>query len=156
MEVLVQEGTWPASARNNNGTSLQRMSRNTPPAHPVIIPDTITIGSDASTCQATSQPAMVKTTRPMASSTRNPSIQPVHDAGNQDGREGSDRRQPEIRRILHPQQGIMPEQDIADGAAAKRGDAAQQADPDPVHAAAPGGERRRHRLRRERHQRQRI
>jgi hypothetical protein len=46
------------------------MSRNTPPAHPVIMPDTITIGSDAPTCQATSQPAMVKTTSPIASSTR--------------------------------------------------------------------------------------
>ena len=50
------------------------MSRSTPPAQPVIMPETITIGSEASICQATSQPAMVKTTRPIASSTRNATL----------------------------------------------------------------------------------
>jgi hypothetical protein len=47
------------------------MSRNTPPAQPVTIPDTITIVSGSFICQATSQPAIVNTTSPMASSTRN-------------------------------------------------------------------------------------
>ena len=47
------------------------MSRNTPPAQPVIIPATITIGSDRLSCEATSQPAIVNTTSPIASSTRN-------------------------------------------------------------------------------------
>jgi hypothetical protein len=83
-------------------------------------------------------------------------IQPVPDAGDQDGHEGGDRCQPEIGRVLHPHQGIMPEQDVADGAAAERGNAAEHADPDPVHAAAPGGERRRHRLRRERNEREKM
>jgi hypothetical protein len=49
------------------------MSRSTPPAHPVIIPATTTMMSDdeGSICRATSQPAMEKTTRPIASSIRN-------------------------------------------------------------------------------------
>src|SRR6266498_321289 len=34
------------------------MSRSTPPAQPVIMPATITIGSEAFICQATSQPSM--------------------------------------------------------------------------------------------------
>ena len=40
----------------------------------------------------------------------------------------------------------MPEQDVAHRATAERRHAAEQADADPVHAAAPGGERRRHGL----------
>lgn len=40
----------------------------------------------------------------------------------------------------------MPEQHIAQRAAAERGDAAEHRDTEPVHLAPPGRQRRRHRL----------
>ncbi|CFW46226.1 Uncharacterised protein [Bordetella pertussis] len=51
--------------------SLHSTSRNTPPAHPVIMPLTSTMVSGISICWATWQPMMVNATRPMASSSRN-------------------------------------------------------------------------------------
>src|SRR5262245_27603649 len=50
----------------------------------------------------------------------------------------------------------MPEQDVADGAAAERGNAAEHAHARPIHAAASGCECGGHRLCRERHKRQPV
>ena len=127
------------------------MSRSTPPAQPVIMPATITIGSEASICQATSQPAMVNTTSPIASSTRNATLSRCTSRAIRMVTKRRNRRQREIGRVLHPDQRIVPEQDIADGAAAERGDAAEHADAGPIHAAPARRQRRRHRLRRQRH-----
>ena len=55
----------------------------------------------------------------------------MHRARDQDGGEGRTGRQREIGRVFHPRQRIMPEHDVADGAAAERGDAAEQADARP-------------------------
>ena len=48
--------------------------------------------------------------------------------------------------MLDPRQRIMAEQDVARRSAAERRHAAQQTDADPIHAAASGGQRRRHGL----------
>src|ERR1700742_4987669 len=83
-------------------------------------------------------------------------MQAMDNPRDQDGYEGSTRGQREIGRVLRPDQGIVPEQHVADGAAAERGDTAEQAHADPIHAAPSGCKRRRHGLRGERHQRQRV
>ena len=76
--------------------------------------------------------------------------EPVHRARNRDRQQCRNRRDRQQHRTVDPRQRIMAEQHVADGAAAKRGDASEHAHPRPIHAAPAGRERRRHRLRRER------
>ena len=83
-------------------------------------------------------------------------VQPIDQLGHQDRHQRSTRRQQKKGRVLHPQQRIMSEQDIADGAAAKRGDATEHAHADPIHAAPSRRQRRRHCLRRNRNERQDV
>src|SRR6478752_946458 len=111
------------------------MSRSTPPAQPVIMPATITIGSEAFICQATSQPAMVKTTKPIASSTRNAVLSRCTCRAIKIVAKAATAVSARLGRVLHPDQRIVSEQHVADGAAAERGDAAEHAYAGPVHAA---------------------
>jgi hypothetical protein len=55
-----------------------------------------------------------------------------------------------------PGERIVPEEEIAQGAAAERGDTAEEADAEPVHAPAAGRERGGHALRCDRDQRQQM
>jgi len=64
--------------------------------------------------------------------------------------------EPEQPGVRDPQQRMMPEQDVPYRAAAERGDAAEQCHAHPVHAAPAGGQRRRHGLRHEAHDRQHM
>ena len=80
----------------------------------------------------------------------------MHQARHHDGDERSTGGEREIVRVRHPQQRIVPEQDVAERTAAERRDTAEQADADPIHAAPAGGKRGRHRLRSNRQQQQHM
>ena len=73
--------------------------------------------------------------------------QPMHDAGHGDRHQRGARRDHEIFRMADPGQRVVTEEHVAHRPAAERGDGAEQADADPVHAAPARRERSRHRLR---------
>src|ERR1700722_19855644 len=72
--------------------------------------------------------------------------QPMHDARNRDGEQRRAGGHQKIERMRPPRERIVPEQDVAHRAAAERGDAAEHANADPIHAAATGSRGSRHGL----------
>ncbi len=110
-----------------------------------------------SICQATSQPAMVNTTSPMASSTRKARLSRSTSRASRmvtKRRAACDRK---IDGMRDPEQRIMPEQHVADGAAAERGDGARACRrPAQSMLRSAGCQRRRHRLRRDRDEREHV
>ena len=70
----------------------------------------------------------------------------MHDPGDGDGQQRRACGQREVIRVCDPGKRVVAEEHVARRSAAERGDAAEQANADPVHRPASGGERRRHRL----------
>jgi hypothetical protein len=83
-------------------------------------------------------------------------LEPVHQPRHQDGEKGRAAGEREIDGIGDPGQRVMSEKQVAQRAAPERGDAAEEADAEPVHAAPPGRQRRRHALGGDRHQREEM
>ena len=126
------------------------------PPTPVMVPIATTITPGRPCCSATCAPLIVNSARPSASADEQRAVRRPAAAHVEQRGDGGGEHDPEIGRVLDPEDRVAVEQQVAQRAAADRGHHGDHADADPVEALAARRERAARREHRHAEQAERV